>query len=640
MPLPEARRQGWRGVCLVAITYVYFLIFAQFAFLSRLAELGIADADLKLVMAAMAAGGIALSLLTPRVRVLQSPAARLRMGLLLCAAAALFSLASLTVVVAMLVALLIGAGLGILTVTLVTHLPQWLSARHPLLDVGLGTGLGYCACNVPWLFTATPQHQALTSAALCVVGCFIANDAPISQLSVRPAATVSLPRAVLSFTALIWFDSAAFYIIQHVPALKAGTWQGTVHLWTNGALHLAAALLCVWLLRRRGVSSVLSLAVLALAGACVLLLGPQRVVLASVLYPVGVSLYSVALVAYPSLLSQAATVDERGRRAGWIYAIAGWMGSAMGIGMAQHLGHVPLLFIAVAGGVVLWPQVISMVAARGRELAAVASVLLLAFAVWRPLPHAATPATASAAVQRGRQVYIGEGCIHCHSQYVRPGTEDVVMWGPAQSLDALRQQHPPLIGNRRQGPDLSEVGTRRSALWMRAHFEHPAEVSHASFMPSYAYLFSDARGTDLIAYLQSLQGGDVAQHLAMEQEWLPAVAYSTQQGSARGPELFAQHCATCHSSDGLTRRRWSSAFHRLPPDLFNGPWQHIPANADAAQRAESLARIIKFGLHGTDMPGHEYLPDTDVVSLSTWLAQTMSRPGLTPPLSLNQGDSQ
>ena len=34
---------GWRGVTLIAITYVYFLIFAQFAFLSRLAELGTAE---------------------------------------------------------------------------------------------------------------------------------------------------------------------------------------------------------------------------------------------------------------------------------------------------------------------------------------------------------------------------------------------------------------------------------------------------------------------------------------------------------------------------------------------------------------------------------------------------------------------
>ena len=51
---------GWQGACLVAITYVYFLIFAQFAFLKRLATLGITDAHLKPVMEVMAVGGILL----------------------------------------------------------------------------------------------------------------------------------------------------------------------------------------------------------------------------------------------------------------------------------------------------------------------------------------------------------------------------------------------------------------------------------------------------------------------------------------------------------------------------------------------------------------------------------------------------
>ena len=54
---------GWQGASLVAITYVYFLIFAQFAFLARLASLGVAGAHLKAVMGAMAFGGVLFSLL-------------------------------------------------------------------------------------------------------------------------------------------------------------------------------------------------------------------------------------------------------------------------------------------------------------------------------------------------------------------------------------------------------------------------------------------------------------------------------------------------------------------------------------------------------------------------------------------------
>ncbi|MDR3671198.1 MAG: hypothetical protein P4L36_10150, partial [Holophaga sp.] len=84
----ERGASGWQGISLVAITYVYFLIFAQFAFLRRLADLGLAGDRLRGVMAAMAAGGIGLSLLAPRLRLWPSPALRLRVGLAASAAAA------------------------------------------------------------------------------------------------------------------------------------------------------------------------------------------------------------------------------------------------------------------------------------------------------------------------------------------------------------------------------------------------------------------------------------------------------------------------------------------------------------------------------------------------------------------------
>ena len=70
MSFARLRNLGMQGVGLIAVTYVYFLIFAQFAFLHRLDALGISGAHLKSIMAAMALGGILLSLLAPRVRLL------------------------------------------------------------------------------------------------------------------------------------------------------------------------------------------------------------------------------------------------------------------------------------------------------------------------------------------------------------------------------------------------------------------------------------------------------------------------------------------------------------------------------------------------------------------------------------------
>lgn len=106
----------------------------------------------------------------------------------------------------------------------------------------------------------------------------------------------------------------------------------------------------------------------------------------------------------------------------------------------------------------------------------------------------------------GRQVYISEGCMHCHSQYIRPGTHDEALWGAAHDPEFSRRGAPALIGNRRQGPDLMNVGQRRTRDWQRLHLLAPRLVSPHSRMPSYAHLFAgdDPRGEALLDYLDSL----------------------------------------------------------------------------------------------------------------------------------------
>lgn len=110
-------------------------------------------------------------------------------------------------------------------------------------------------------------------------------------------------------------------------------------------------------------------------------------------------------------------------------------------------------------------------------------------------------------IRRGRAVYIAEGCIHCHSQYVRPGTTDEERWGPVLPLPEIEKQRPPLFGNRRQGPDLQNVGARRTTEWQRRHLLSPQAVTPGSRMPSYAHLFGPGPVNDgeaLLAYLASL----------------------------------------------------------------------------------------------------------------------------------------
>ncbi|MGC8548137.1 MAG: cbb3-type cytochrome c oxidase subunit II [Acidobacteriaceae bacterium] len=618
---------GWQGIALITGTYTYFLIFAQFGFLKRLDEVGLSNSHLKAVMAAMAVGGILASFAAAWVRVEANPVRRLQAGLLGCALAAALTVLPLGLAGALVLAALIGISLGVLTVTMVTHLPLWMGSRQPLVKIALGTGAAYFISNIPALFTAAPNTIAITVAlllALCIPVAALRHPVAEATASPQPASRVNpFLLVLLWFTALVWFDSAAFFIIQHAPQLHSGAWVGAANLWRTGAIHLVAALFAAWLLARRGFAVTLTSAFVLLAGACLLLLDPMHVGPAAWLYPAGVSLYSVALVAYPAYLL-VADGKQRARQAGAIYAVGGWVGSAMGIGMAQHLHRVPPAFIATVAVIFVVPAVWFAGRRYWREMAAIAAVCLISLGVEQGLNamHPPVPATAQTAVERGRHVYISEGCIHCHSQYVRPGTHDVLLWGPASNVHQVQQEKPPLIGNRRQGPDLSNVGSRRSPLWLKIHLIDPRAVSPRSIMPSYAYLFRNRRGDDLVAYLSSLKSPESKPHLQHElSTWQPSAQARQAAGPLDGEALAREYCATCHSADGAAMQRWGEDFRHKPQSLVTGQWKQFPAHASSGEQRLYLSRIIKFGMPGTDMPGHEYLPDAQIAAMARWIVR-------------------
>jgi len=472
-------------------------------------------------MAFMAVGGIAASLLASRLEGRWPPERRLQAGLLGCAISALLTLPVLNGIAAAALSFSIGASVGLLTVTLVAHLYLWIGIARPLLKIGLGVGLAYLVCNCPLLFDASPAGIALFSAGLCVVGARFAPrdiNTPSGPKAFPDAPPPPFLLVLAGFTALVWLDSAAFFIIQNTPDLKSGTWEGGRRLWQNGVLHFVAALAGGVMVRRRGLSTTLALAFGLLGGSCLLLLNPGQQGMAAVLYPLGVSLYSVALVAYPTYVAAKDSTTERSRAAGQLYAVAGWMGSAMGIGMAQDLRRIPPAFVLGTAMLYVAPHVRAAFRARKRELGTIAVLLSAVWGLQQTARWAwerPRESVGSTLVSRGRQVYISEGCIHCHSQYVRPGSSDEVMWGPTVNVVVRRTEEPPLIGNRRQGPDLSEVGSRRSALWLRAHFLNPAMLVRESPMPSYAHLFADQRGEALLACVQSLGNTHGAAHLAL-----------------------------------------------------------------------------------------------------------------------------
>jgi hypothetical protein len=116
------------------------------------------------------------------------------------------------------------------------------------------------------------------------------------------------------------------------------------------------------------------------------------------------------------------------------------------------------------------------------------------------------------ALRLGRQVYVGEGCWHCHSQYVRPVSNESLRFGPVSRTEEYQNelQRPVMFGTRRVGPDLSREGGRRSNDWHAVHFFRPTLVSGGSPMPDYPWFFDGApdkpnrRGLALITYIQWL----------------------------------------------------------------------------------------------------------------------------------------
>jgi cytochrome c oxidase cbb3-type subunit I/II len=95
--------------------------------------------------------------------------------------------------------------------------------------------------------------------------------------------------------------------------------------------------------------------------------------------------------------------------------------------------------------------------------------------------------------QFGRAVYVREGCWYCHSQYVRPVAGEELRWGPVSEAGEYAFDLPHLFSTRRIGPDLTRVGLKYADDWHYAHHWDPRLVVPESIMPSFKWLFEQAR---------------------------------------------------------------------------------------------------------------------------------------------------
>lgn len=106
---------------------------------------------------------------------------------------------------------------------------------------------------------------------------------------------------------------------------------------------------------------------------------------------------------------------------------------------------------------------------------------------------------------QGRDIYIREGCVSCHSQLIRPFRSEVERYGDYSKSGEYVYDHPFLWGSKRTGPDLHREGVTgkpfnggRPDVWHFNHMYDPQSISTGSLMPRYQWLIHDKLDNSLL----------------------------------------------------------------------------------------------------------------------------------------------
>jgi cytochrome c oxidase cbb3-type subunit I/II len=145
------------------------------------------------------------------------------------------------------------------------------------------------------------------------------------------------------------------------------------------------------------------------------------------------------------------------------------------------LEHKPVLFTVLALIAILIGGIIEMVPT---------------FLVRSNIPTISSVKPYSPLELHGRDIYIREGCVNCHSQMIRPFRSETERYGEYSKSGEYVYDHPFLWGSKRTGPDLHRLGGKYSNTWHYNHMLAPDAVSTGSIMPGYPWLFEQTIDLD------------------------------------------------------------------------------------------------------------------------------------------------
>ncbi len=92
---------------------------------------------------------------------------------------------------------------------------------------------------------------------------------------------------------------------------------------------------------------------------------------------------------------------------------------------------------------------------------------------------------------QGRDIYVREGCVGCHSQMIRPMRFETARYGEYSKSGEFIYDRPFLWGSKRTGPDLAREGVgklKKSDAWHYNHMLDPTSTSPGSLMPAFPWL--------------------------------------------------------------------------------------------------------------------------------------------------------
>jgi cytochrome c oxidase cbb3-type subunit 2 len=120
--------------------------------------------------------------------------------------------------------------------------------------------------------------------------------------------------------------------------------------------------------------------------------------------------------------------------------------------------------------------------------------------------------------QRGRDIYVREGCYLCHSQMIRPFRDEYLRYGHYSLAAESQYDHPFQWGSKRTGPDLARVGNKYSNEWHAQHLQAPRSVVPDSIMPNYPWLMTTTLDvSDIGARMRALKKVGVPYSLTDEE---------------------------------------------------------------------------------------------------------------------------